>query len=70
MRALTSCWSVTAAYAEYVCVSRHMLIEKPSGWGWELAAAIPEVCPFPETLSIGILMPYRLGSPPLKHYIA
>jgi NADPH:quinone reductase-like Zn-dependent oxidoreductase len=31
------------AYAEYVAVSRHMLISKPSNWSWELAAAIPEV---------------------------
>ncbi|KAE8420781.1 quinone oxidoreductase [Aspergillus pseudocaelatus] len=30
------------AYAEYVAVSRHMLIRKPSDWSWELAAAIPE----------------------------
>ncbi|KAJ5705667.1 hypothetical protein N7536_001356, partial [Penicillium majusculum] len=30
------------AYAEYVRVSRHMLVEKPSNWSWELAAAIPE----------------------------
>ncbi|CAG8147128.1 unnamed protein product [Penicillium olsonii] len=30
------------AYAEYVRVSRHMLIKKPADWSWELAAAIPE----------------------------
>jgi NADPH:quinone reductase-like Zn-dependent oxidoreductase len=34
---------ITGAYAEYVRVSRHMLVEKPSDWSWELAAAIPEV---------------------------
>jgi NADPH:quinone reductase-like Zn-dependent oxidoreductase len=32
------------AYAEYVRVSRHMLIKKPANWSWEHAAAIPEVC--------------------------
>lgn len=37
---------VIGAYAEYVRVSRHMLVEKPSNWSWELAAAIPEVSLF------------------------
>ncbi|CAI7599266.1 unnamed protein product [Penicillium manginii] len=46
-----NCWEVGdevfglvygGAYAEYVAVSRHMLISKPSNWSWELAAAIPE----------------------------
>ncbi|KAJ5772724.1 hypothetical protein N7520_003253 [Penicillium odoratum] len=30
------------AYAEYIRVSKDMIIAKPPGWSWELAAAIPE----------------------------
>ena len=32
------------AYAEYIAVSTHMLIQKPKELSWEEAAGIPEVC--------------------------
>lgn len=34
---------IQGAYAEYIAVSTHMLLHKPTELSWEQAAGIPEV---------------------------